>query len=210
VRSLAHARRVRAMTARARRLLAAGSVAVLAAGAAGCGNERSAAPDVSTPGPPLGSIDVSYPKFGIEFIAPKGWTVTEGSGTLVTTVQTGQATVAIWRYPREEPLPATAAAMRRARKELIAAAKRRDKTFKVGTSRIIRLRKAPAIQLVGRETIGGKRFRVRSTHIFAHGAEIVVDGYAPPKFFPDVDKQVFKKVLRSLRITKPKPEKKKK
>jgi hypothetical protein len=197
------------MPARAGRLLTAGLATALAVGVTGCANERTAPPDVATPGPPLGSLDVSYPKFGIEFVAPKGWHVTEGSGTLVTTVQTGQATVAIWRYPREEPLPATAEAIRRARRELIAAAKRRDKTFKVGTSRLIRLRKAPAIQLVGRETIGGRRFRVRSTHVFAHGAEVVVDEYAPPQFFSRLDKTVFKPVLRSLRISTPKPAKKK-
>jgi hypothetical protein len=171
---------------------------------AGCGNDRVPAPDVATPGPPIGHFDVSYPKFGIEFVAPKGWHVTEGSGTLVTTVQTGQATIAIWRYPREEPLPATAAALRRARRELIAAAKRRDKTFKVGTSRFLRIRHAPAIQLVGRENVGRSRYRVRSTHVFAHAAEIVVDSYAPPKYFPRVDKTVFKPLLKSLKVSKPK------
>jgi hypothetical protein len=190
------------------RLLAPALVTTLALSFSGCGNERTAAPDVATPGPPIGSVDVSYPKFGIEFVAPKGWTVTEGSGNLVTTVQTGQATVAIWRYPREEPLPVTAEALRRARRELIAAARRRDKTFKVGTKRILRIRKAPAIQLVGRENIGGTRHRVRSTHIFAHGAEVVVDAYSPPKFFPRLDKTVFKPILKSLRVRKPKPAKK--
>jgi hypothetical protein len=200
VRSLADSCRARAVPARA------GLLVVIAAAmfVAGCGNERVKAPDVATPGPPIGHVDVAYPKFGIEFVAPKGWHVTEGSGTLVTTVQTGQATAAIWRYPREEPLPATAAAMRRARKELIAAAKRRDKTFKVGTSRILRLRHNRAIQLVGRENIGGKRYRVRSTHIFAHAAEIVLDEYAPPQYFSRVDKEVFKPLLKSLRISKPK------
>jgi hypothetical protein len=178
---------------------------VLATSVAGCGNDRVKRPDVATPGPPFGHVDVAYPKFGIEFVAPKGWHVTEGSDTLVTTVQTGQATVAIWRYPREEPLPGTPAAMRRARKELIAAAKRRDETFKVGTQRILKIRRSPAIELVGRENIGAVRYRVRSTHIFAYAAEIVVDSYAPPKYFPRVDKQVFKPLLKSLKISKPKP-----
>ena len=180
------------------------AAALLATSSAGCGNDRVKPSNVATPGPPIGHFDVSYPKFGIEFTAPQGWHVTEGSGPLVTTVQTGQATVAIWRYPREEPLPATAAAMRRARKELIAAAKRRDRTFKVGTSRILRIRHAPAIQLVGRENVGSSRHRVRSTHIFAHGAEVVVDSYAPPKYFQRVDKQVFKPLLKSLKVSKPK------
>jgi hypothetical protein len=51
---------------------------------------------------------------------------------------------------------------------------------------------------------------VRSTHIFSHGAEVVVDAYAPPRFFPKVDKTAFKPLLRSLRVTKPRAAKKKK
>jgi hypothetical protein len=177
---------------------------------AACGNSRTPVPDVVTPGPPLGHSTASYPKLGIEFATPQGWSTRSGSGTLVATVQTGDATVAIWRYPRAEPLPKTRAALVRARRQLIRAAKRRDKTFKVGTSRILRLRGAPAIQLVGRENIGGMRRRVRSTHVFAHAAEVVVDSYAPPRFFPKVDREVFKPLLKSLRVKAPEVAKKKK
>lgn len=45
---------------------------------------------------------------------------------------------------------------------------------------------------------------VRSTHVYADGAEIVVDAFAPERDFRRVDAQVFRGVLRSLHITTPK------
>ncbi len=43
---------------------------------------------------------------------------------------------------------------------------------------------------------------VRSTHVYAEGAEIVVDAFAPEKDFRRVDEQVFRPLLKSLKIGK--------
>jgi hypothetical protein len=46
---------------------------------------------------------------------------------------------------------------------------------------------------------------VRSTHLYAHGGELVVDAYAPPGEYAKVDRAVFGPLLRSLRLTRPAP-----
>jgi hypothetical protein len=170
---------------------------------AGCGNERPPAPDVKTPGGPVGTTAARYPKQGITFTAPGGWRLTPGAAPLVATVQTGQATVAVWRYPRGEALPRSQAQLRAARDALLAAAKARDPTFDALKSSTIRVAGAPAVQVRATETIDGHARMVRSTHVYKHGAEVVVDSYAPAKDFRRVDAQVFRPLLRTLRITRP-------
>jgi hypothetical protein len=44
---------------------------------------------------------------------------------------------------------------------------------------------------------------VRSTHIYAHGAEYVVDAYADADSFRAIDAQVFRPLLRTLRVSSP-------
>lgn len=170
---------------------------------AGCGNDRTPPPDVKTPGPPIGATQARYPAHGIAFKAPGGWRLQPGEAPLVATVQTGQATIAIWRYPRTESLPSTTAHLEAARDALLNAAKTRDSTFKPIKTDVTKVDGAPAVQVRATETIDGQPRTVRSTHIYEHGAEVVVDAYAPDKDFRRVDAQVFRPMLRSLRITKP-------
>ncbi|MCA1690147.1 MAG: hypothetical protein LC720_06850 [Actinobacteria bacterium] len=62
-----------------------------------------------------------------------------------------------------------------------------------------------AVQLRGLETIDGQRREVRSTHLYADGAEVVIDAYAPPDQFRTVDRGVFHPLLRGLRLAAPTP-----
>jgi hypothetical protein len=57
--------------------------------------------------------------------------------------------------------------------------------------------------LVGDQRVAGQQRRVRSTHVFAQGAEVVVDQYAAPRDFAAVDAAVFEPTVRSLRIGPP-------
>jgi hypothetical protein len=82
-------------------------IAILLALAAGCGEDRTDPPDVTTPVTPAGTAAASYPDQGVTFAAPGGWRVRPGQPPLVATVQSGTATIAIWRYPRSERLPRT-------------------------------------------------------------------------------------------------------
>ncbi|HEX6388579.1 MAG TPA: hypothetical protein VFZ89_04005 [Solirubrobacteraceae bacterium] len=139
---------------------------------------------------------------GLRFEAPKGWLLNRGDGTQVMTISTGEATIAIYRYPRSEKIPRTKAELTQALELLIGAAKARDSTFTELKRARLRVDGHPAVQVRGTETIVGRPRVVRSTHVYIPRAEIVVDAFAPAQDFARVDAQVFRPLLRSLRIDK--------
>ena len=104
---------------------------------------------------------------------------------------------------RSEPLPRENEALETAQASLEAAVKARDSTFALEGSKRVEVDGAPAIELRGTERIAGRERRVRSTHVFAKGAEVVLDAYAAPEDFERVDKEVFDPLLASLRIDPP-------
>jgi hypothetical protein len=176
---------------------------LLLAGLAGCGDRRTPVPDVVTPGPPLGSDSVAYPKAGLRLLAPAGWSRSGGAAPLVATISTGRATIAIFRYARSESLPRTRDELQAALQALVGAAKARDSTFTATTQEVVRLHGRAGVQLQGTETIEGQPRTVRSTHLYAFGGEVVIDAYAPARDFARVDRQAFGPLLRSLRLDRP-------
>jgi hypothetical protein len=165
-----------------------------------CGNSRTAPPDVSAPQQPKGVHPVSYPTAGIALTVPDNWRAEAGTNPLVTSVASGTATVAVWRYKRSEPLPASARAFRTAQRALVRAAQGRDKTLRIATAKVVRFHGRPALELVGTETVGGQRRMVRSTHVFRERSEVVLEALAPPDAFAALEPTVFAPVLRSLKI----------
>ena len=175
----------------------------LALAAGGCGNDRTPAPDTATPQPPQGSARLRFPDSGVSLAAPGRWDQAPGAAPLVTTMSSGRATVAVWRFARAEPLPSSADDLRRARRDLVKAAKARDPAFRVGSVRIRSVKGHRALEVRGTGTIQGQARAVRSLHVFAFGGEVVVDGLAPPDDFARVDKEAFVPVMRSLRLARP-------
>jgi hypothetical protein len=175
------------------------SAAAAAALVAGCGSDTS--PDTATTG--AQNAGGSYPQHGITFKAPSGWTVDAGKGRLVATAQAGQATVAVWRFPRDQKLPRSKAELKAARDALLKASRKRDVTFEEIKTAPTTVAGKPAVQIRAREHIAGQPRTVRSTHIYANGAEIVVDAYADADSFRKTDADVFRPLLRSLHVTKP-------
>ena len=57
------------------------------------------------------------------------------------------------------------------------------------------------MQIRAKEHIAGQPRTVRSTHIYAHGAEYVIDAYADADSFRAVDAKVFRPLLRSLHVS---------
>ncbi len=170
---------------------------------AGCGKERTKAPDVLTPGPPLGANPGSYPAAGLEFAAPAGWDLQPGSPPLVVTITTGRATIAVYRYPRTEPLPRSRSELNDAAEMLAGAALQRDATFKELARGRVRVDGKPAVVLRATETVGDQPRTVRSTHVYAFDGEVVVDTFAPDQDFKRVDEQTFRPFVRSLQLKKP-------
>ena len=58
-------------------------------------------PSVTTPAPPTGFRALSFPAAGLSLQAPSNWAVTAGHGRLLTTVSSGGAVIALWRFPAQ-------------------------------------------------------------------------------------------------------------
>ncbi len=175
----------------------------VAAALAGCGNDQTRPPSVTTPGRAFGWIAVHFPKQGVTFQRPKEWRYEPGSPPLLATMTSGTGTIAVWRYPRSEPLPSTQHELSTARDALVAAAKERDRSFDVVKAKGTRAAHQPAVVIVAHETVGGRPRTVRSTHVYANGGEVVVDAFAPPSEYARVEDAIFRRLVRSLRVEQP-------
>ncbi len=178
-------------------IAAASALAVLLAG---CGNSRAPVPNVTVPLAPQFFRALSFPSAGLTFQAPGDWSVSSRQAPLVTVVSSGTAVVAVWRFPRSQPLPGNSAALKSALQALVRAARSRNPTLELIRARALRLHGMRAIELDTIQRIGGQVRRVRSTHVFAYGSEVVLEEYAPPSIFHAVDHAVFSPVKRSLQI----------
>ncbi len=167
---------------------------------AACGDSPAKPPDLSTPATPDGFQHVDYPADGIHLNAPRDWRVIAGTSPQVVVLQSGLASVAVWRYRRDGPLPHSRPALKLALRSLVAIVAARDPTFRRLGAAVVVVAHHAAIQLRGLETIDGLRREVRSTHLFVNRSELVIDAFAPPRVFARVDRHVFHPVLRSLRI----------
>jgi hypothetical protein len=170
---------------------------------AGCGRERIEPPDTVRPAAPTGAAQEAFPKDGLFLERPGNWPFRPGRPPLVASTSNGTATVALWRYQRSEPLPREDEALETAQASLEAAVKARDGSFALDGSRRVEVDGAPGIELLGTETVAGRKRRVRSTHVYAKEAEVVLDAYAAPEDFERVDETVFAPIVASLRIDPP-------
>jgi hypothetical protein len=183
------------------------AAAALVALFAGCGNDRTPAPDIGLIPAPKGFRAAKYPAQGIDFRAPTNWRISPGEGTHVATVAIGDAQVGVWRYPRTEPLPETRAQLNAARDAVVAQIEGRDPTFKLTSTRLVLKKGIRAVEVVGvgtNLTNTGVQRSVRSLHAYGQGAEVVIDAFAPPKDFARVDEQTFGPMTRSLKLRAPK------
>ena len=170
---------------------------------AACGNDRTEPPDIGEVGRPVGFEDARFREHGVFLRAPARWRTIPGDPPQVATLATGDAQIALWRYPRMEPLPRTRAELETARDELLRAVRSRDARFDVRSTRIVIKPRLRGVEVVGTATNQGSRRGVRSLHAFAHGAEVVLDAFAPVEDFERVDEQTFAPVARSLKLSRP-------
>lgn len=170
----------------------------------GCGNERTRPPDTRSPDEPVGTRIVRLRTAGVSFTAPVNWPDLKGlDPSMVAGLQNKRATIAVWRYPRSEPLPASRKALEEVQGLLVQRVKLKDASFVLDSALYPTRDDARSIELLGQQTIAGLPFKVRSAHVFSDSAEIVVDAFAPPEHFDRVDKSVFQPLLRSLKLFKP-------
>jgi hypothetical protein len=136
----------------------------------------------------------------VSISAPGGWPVIAQRAPLVTLVTSGDAVIALWRYPRPQAPPASAAALSAARDSLFAAVRARQGSVRVISSRLTRIDGAPAIEFNALESIAGRRRQVFSTHVFTAGGEVVLEEYAPPRTFLSLRRPLFARVRSSLAV----------
>lgn len=172
---------------------------------AGCGNDVTRPPETQAPDPPRGTRELRIRAAGLAMTVPFNWPDLAAEGQRVGGIQNKRATVAIWRYPRTETLPADRAALEQAEDRLLARVTARDPSFTVREVTTPRRDGARSIEIVGRQTAAGLPYGVRSAHIFHAGAEIVIDAYAPPEHFERVDETVFVPLLESIELGRPRP-----
>ena len=144
-----------------------------------------------------------FPRAGLRLSLPVPWSDARGQPPLVVQATSGTAAMAVWRYPRSEPLPDDDAALDAAREALLRAVRERDKDYREISTRRIEVDGEPALELVGDQRIAGRPRRVRSTHVFAHGGEVVVDQYAEQADFARLDEAVFRPFVRAVRLGAP-------
>jgi hypothetical protein len=167
---------------------------------AGCGNARTKVPSLARPAATGSFRTLRFPAAGVSFSAPSSWPVIPQQAPLVTVVASGNAVIALWRYPRSDSPPASASLLGAARTALFAAVRAQQGSVRVIGSRTTRIGGAPAIEFDASERIGGQPRRVLSTHVFAGGAEVVLEEYAPPGVFPRLRHAVFARVRHSLTV----------
>ena len=170
---------------------------------AGCGNEPSKPPTVTTPKAAFGWVDQAIPTAGVKFQRPSAWRYRPGTPPLLATMSSGLTTIALWRYPRDEQLPESLAELTTAKDALVAAAQARDKTFKVIKAKGTRAAHQPAVVIIADETVAGQPRRVRSTHIYTHGAEYVVDAFAPVDQYETVETPIIIELVRTFQFSEP-------
>ena len=171
--------------------------------AAGCGNERQHPPNVTGTQKPARAAHLAYPDAGVTLAAPRNWYENPGARPLVVLIGSGPATVAVWRYPRKEPLPKGKSQLDQAQASLSDAVQARDRSVRIESTKVVNVSGVRGIQLVATERIGGQSRRVRSTHLFDRGSEIVIDALAPPGDFARVDGSVFQPLIQSVRLRAP-------
>lgn len=140
------------------------------------------------------------PRSGIRFQAPVNWVKRIRANPGIFRVASGAADVSGWAYPRNERLPRTRAELETARDALVAEARRRNRTFRLSSSAITRVKGAPAIELRGTQKILGRRIQSRSVHVYRVPGEYVFEALAPPSSFKVADDKVLAPLLRSLQF----------
>ena len=168
---------------------------------AACGEEPDDPPPVFQVKAPEGRKQAAFPPVGMKFEHPANWKLRRRDEPGVFELVSGQAIVAGWAYPREEPLPETDAQLEAAARRLNEAIMVRDPDFRlINTFTTEQVAGAPTIDLEGEQTLSRRDLRTRSVHIFKDGTEYVIESIAPSPDHAVVERRVLQPLLDSLEI----------
>ena len=169
--------------------------------ATGCGNERPRSANIFDAPGTEGTQRLRYPDAGLAMLLPRAFVVNRAKSPQVFRASLEDAFVSSFAYRRQEQLPTTDDQLRTARDRLVDAAEKRDRSFRLSSSKLTRAAGAPAIELLGEQTISMGRLRLRSLHVYKGSAEYVVELGAPVADFRRIDRSTSPGIRRSLKLT---------
>jgi hypothetical protein len=178
-------------------LLALACAALIAA----CGEKPDSPPPIFDVKTPHGSRPTEFPDAGVTFTRPRNWTIRRREPPGVFELVSGEAVIAGWAYPRDEPLPETDAELEGAKNRLRDAIHDRDPDYRIESAVIRELANAPAIDISGEQVVSRRALRTRSVHVFKGDVEYVIEAIAPPADYDVVEQGVLTPLLDSLELT---------
>ncbi len=180
-----------------RKLAAALISACLTLAVTGCGAERAEPPDLGQTEAPGAAVPYASPSGDVAFSYPVNWTLVPKQPPGTATVASGDASITVWAYQSVAGVtdPGSAGL---ARRRLLKSLQGRDPSFKVTSSRVRQVAGAPAVEIRGTGQIGGAPVQVRSLHLYVGRGEYVIDAFAPPEAFADLESTVFEPFISSV------------
>jgi hypothetical protein len=173
---------------------------VLIACLAGCGAERESAPSTLLPAD-AAVRTLRFPAAGMGVKVPTEMTVRQRRRPALFSAVRADWFVSGFAYRRREQLPRNRRELAAARRRLEREVRRRDRSFRLLSARATRVQGAPAVDLVGEQVLSKRRLRTHSVHVYEGRGEYVLELAAPPSKFRPLDRDVFRRVVRSLRVT---------
>ena len=167
---------------------------------AACGEEPDDPPPVFEVKAPRGERTEEFPRAGMTLTRPRNWRLRRRDAPGVFELVSGEAIIAGWAYPREEPLPETDAELEAAKDRLLEAIEERDPDYEVRAVAITEVAGAPAIEIDGQQLLSKRELQTRSVHIFDGETEYVIEAIAPPADYTLVEEQVMAPLLDSLEV----------
>jgi hypothetical protein len=168
---------------------------------AACGEEPDDPPRVFDVKAPQGERQANFPRVGMSFEHPANWKLRRRDAPGAFELVSGQAIVAGWAYPREEPLPETDAELEAAARRLEDAIEVRDPDYRlINVFTTEEVAGAPTIDVEGEQTLSRRDLRTRSVHIFKGDVEYVIESIAPSPDHAVVERRVLQPLLDSLEL----------
>jgi len=179
-------------------------LAVLAAGvlpAAGCGDSE---PPVSAGpvAPSTKTTEYEFPRAGMTLRLPANLQI-ERQARLPAVFRAGlvEPFVSGFAYRRAEQVPRNARELAAARRRLVRVTQGRDKGYRLIRSRATEVDGARTVELLGEQTLGRTRLRIRSLHVYRGRAEYVIEIGAPRAQFARFDRGVTPVIERTLDVS---------
>ena len=179
---------------------AAPALCVLALALTGCGAERASLPSFGLP-EDAEFERTRFARAGLTLDLPVGMAVQRRRPPGVFRATRADWYVAAFAYRRKEQLPRTRRELSTARRRLVRQVRRRDRRYRLVRARDARVGGARAVELLGDQRVSGARLRIRSLHVFRRSAEYVVEMAAPAAQFAGLNRVIFRRVARSVRVT---------